>query len=130
MIWTSAQVREAFEKKATELGLSMPQMQTLLRSQERFLARLYQLKESRYYVWKGGSLILRLYQYLEVPRFTVDIDFLVKGTEIAQVQSVLLEAMKIDFVTSNCKCNSFVFIDIFKSCIILTLIVHCIQQDF
>ena len=37
-----------------------------------------------------------MYQHLEVPRFTVDIDFLVKGIEIAQVQDVLLEAMKID----------------------------------
>ena len=43
MIWTSAQVRESLEKKATKLSLSMPQMQTLL-SQERFLARLCQLK--------------------------------------------------------------------------------------
>ena len=73
----------------------MPQMQTLL-SQERFLARLCQLKESRYYIWKGGSLLLRLYQHLEVPRFTVDIDFLVRGMEIVQVQDVFLEAIKID----------------------------------
>ncbi len=88
-------VREALEKKATELGLRMPQMQTLL-SQERFLARLCQLRESRHYIWKGGSLLLRLYQHLEIPRFTVDIDFLVRDMEIVQVQDVLLEAMKID----------------------------------
>ena len=47
MIWTSAQVREVLEKRATEFGLSMPQVQTLL-SQERFLARLCQLEENRY----------------------------------------------------------------------------------
>ena len=39
---------------------------------------------------------MRLYQHLEVPRFTVDIDFLVRGMEIVQVQNVFLEAMKID----------------------------------
>ena len=36
-------------------------------------------------------------------------------------------ACKTSFVTSNRKCNTFVFIDIFKSCIILGLI---FQQSF
>ena len=39
----------------------MPQMQIFL-CQERFLLRLYQLKEGKNYIWKGGSLLVRLYQ--------------------------------------------------------------------
>ena len=95
MIWTPAEIRKSLGERAKKFGLKMPQMQTLL-SQERFLARLCQLDEGQSYVWKGGSLVLRLYQHLEVPRFTVDIDLLARGIDITKTEEIFRRVMQID----------------------------------
>ena len=89
--WNLSQLRDKLGKTAKSMGLRMPQMQLLL-CQERFLARLATLEESKYFVWKGGSLIIRQYQALEVPRYTVDIDLLAKGFQVSEVKAVFQKA--------------------------------------
>jgi hypothetical protein len=51
----------------------------MLLCQERFLARLGSIAEGSAFIWKGGSLILRLYRTEGQPRYTIDIDFSVSG---------------------------------------------------
>lgn len=95
MIWNPSEIRKELADQSKKYGLRMPQMQTLL-SQERFLARLYQLDDGQKYIWKGGSLVLRLYQNLEIPRFTVDIDLLAQGIDFAKTEDVLKQAMQVE----------------------------------
>ncbi|MBC7532844.1 MAG: nucleotidyl transferase AbiEii/AbiGii toxin family protein [Oligoflexus sp.] len=66
---------------AQELGIRTPDVQLLL-AQERFLARLMSHPQGQHFIWKGGSLVLRAYRQLSPPRFTVDLDFLVRGITI------------------------------------------------
>ena len=80
----------------SSLGLDITQAQTLL-CQERFVARLATVDGGQNFIWKGGSLILRLYQNLPKPRFTVDIDFLARGISMAAVDGVIKEALSVDF---------------------------------
>ncbi len=94
-IWNPALVREKLARKSKEMKLRMPQMQSLL-AQERFLARLMTLPEGSHYIWKGGSLVLRLYQGLEIPRFTVDVDLLVKGLSVDKTAEVFSKAFSVD----------------------------------
>jgi predicted nucleotidyltransferase component of viral defense system len=96
-IWRPHVIREKLENKAKELGLRLPQMQILL-AQERFLARLYSIPEGKNFIWKGGSLFLRKYSNMAIPRFTVDIDLLVKGFLISQTPDIFEKAIKIDLL--------------------------------
>lgn len=82
-------------KTAKELGLRLPDAQ-LLCAQERFLARIISLPEGDHFIWKGGSLILRAYQTLEIPRYTVDIDLLIRGLDIEKTTGVFESACKLD----------------------------------
>lgn len=79
-----AKIREIAQK----IGLKIPQIEILL-AQERFMARLGTLEEGKHFVWKGGSLILRLYRSIPTPRFTIDLDLLIHGFKIADVSSLL-----------------------------------------
>jgi predicted nucleotidyltransferase component of viral defense system len=89
--WNQQTFRDQLIKKSKELGLRLPQMQMLL-TQERFLARLFSLSEGKFFVWKGGSLLIRKYSSLEVPRYTVDIDLLLKGTDYKNTVGILKKA--------------------------------------
>ena len=74
----------------------MPQMQTLL-CQERFLLRLYQFKEGKNYIWKGGSLLVRRYQPPhQKPRFTVDLDLEAWKINVSKTEEIFKKAMTID----------------------------------
>jgi len=68
----------------------------LLLCQERFLARLATLKEGPSFIWKGGSLVLRLYRGIKIPRYTVDIDLLTTGKDMARTEEIFRKAMGID----------------------------------
>lgn len=94
-IWKPHVIRKKLEEKAKKLGLRLPQMQILL-AQERFLARLYSIPEGNNFIWKGGSLFLRKYSNMIIPRFTVDIDLLAKGVLISQIPNIFEKAIKID----------------------------------
>lgn len=63
-------------------------MQMLL-AQERFLSRLFSIDEGKYFIWKGGSLLIREYSTLKVPRYTVDIDLLLKGIDFNKTLDIL-----------------------------------------
>lgn len=89
------EIRARLGEMAKTLKLTMPQAQLLL-SQERFLARLSSIDEGRAFVWKGGSLILRIYRTLPIPRYTVDIDLLLKGMPMASVRGALERALLVD----------------------------------
>lgn len=93
--WNPYQIREKLALEAKRLNLRMPQVQLLL-CQERFLSRLMQIKEGKYFIWKGGSLILRKYQALKTPRFTVDLDFLAKGIDIKATELIFKKAVSIN----------------------------------
>jgi predicted nucleotidyltransferase component of viral defense system len=93
-IWKPNLIRESLVKKSKELGLRLPQMQMLL-AQERFLARLLSLDEGKYFIWKGGSLFLREYSTLETPRYTVDIDLLLRGIDFKKTFNILNKACDI-----------------------------------
>lgn len=80
---------------AKSLKLRTPEVQMLL-CQERFLARLGSIPEGRSFIWKGGSLIVRLYRTVTVPRYTIDIDLTVGGISSASVKRVLEQAMRVD----------------------------------
>lgn len=64
-------------ERSKKLGLKLPQLQLLI-AQDGFMARLARLKEGKLFVWKGGSLVLRAYRHLQKPRFTTDVDLLMK----------------------------------------------------
>lgn len=94
MNWNQKTIKETLAQKAKSLGIRMPQVQNLL-AQERFIARLAKTELGTKFVWKGGSLILRAYSTLEIPRYTVDLDFLVKGISISDVKNIFIEATKV-----------------------------------
>ena len=74
----------------------MPQLQTLL-CQERFLLRLYHLREGKNYIWKGGSLLVRRYQpQNQKPRFTVDLDLEAWKTDVSKAEEIFKQAMTVD----------------------------------
>ncbi len=89
------EMRARLAELAKSLKLTMPQAQLLL-SQERFLARLSSIDTGRAFVWKGGSLILRMYRTLPIPRYTVDIDLLLKGMPMASVRETFERALLVD----------------------------------
>lgn len=79
-----------------KLGLKLPQLQLLI-AQDGFLARLARLKEGRLFVWKGGSLIIRAYRHLQKPRFTTDVDLLVKKSLApAEIMRALAKTKQVD----------------------------------
>lgn len=80
---------------AKSIGLKVPQTEILL-AQERFMARLGTIPEGKHFVWKGGSLILRLYRTLPKPRFTIDLDLLVRGYNVSDVIILLKKATETD----------------------------------
>ena len=95
-MWTSHQIRKHLENLKNKFHFRLPQMQTLL-CQERFLLRLYQLKEGKSYIWKGGSLLVRRYQpSQQKPRFIVDLDFEALKISISKTEDVIKKAMNID----------------------------------
>lgn len=89
--WNPQLIREKLIEKSKQLKIRLPQMQMLL-AQERFLARLFSLEEGRFFVWKGGSLLIGEYSTLEIPRYTVDIDLLLKGTDFKNTLDILKKA--------------------------------------
>jgi|GEM_PF-2757596 len=95
-VWKAHLIREKLIDKSKEMGLRLPQMQMLL-AQERFLARLFSLDEGRFFIWKGGSLFIREYSMLSTPRYTVDVDLLLKGTDFNHTRSILEKACKQSF---------------------------------
>ncbi len=95
--WNPQIIREKLIEKSKSLKIRLPQMQMLL-AQERFLARLFSLDEGRFFVWKGGSLLIREYSTLEIPRYTIDIDLLLKGTDFKNTFGILEKAC---FVSLN-----------------------------
>lgn len=94
MNWNQKTIKETLAQRAKALGIRMPQAQNLL-AQERFIARLAKTEFGTKFIWKGGSLILRAYSTLEIPRYTVDLDFLIKGISIADVKNVFNDATKV-----------------------------------
>ncbi len=94
-IWAKPALQKLLGEKAKELGIRMHEAQTLL-SQERFLARLAKSPYGSKYVWKGGSLLLRTCSFLELPRYTVDIDLLARGISIEDTVKAFTEACQID----------------------------------
>ncbi|MBF0205859.1 MAG: nucleotidyl transferase AbiEii/AbiGii toxin family protein [Oligoflexia bacterium] len=95
MKWNEVELKNELTAISKSLGLHITQAQLLL-SQERFLARLLHIDSSICFVWKGGSLILRKYSKLEVPRFTTDIDLLVKGMPVDECDQIFLNAIKVN----------------------------------
>ena len=95
-MWNPYKIRNQLENLKSKFHFRMPQMQTLL-CQERFLLRLYQLKEGKNYIWKGGSLLVRLYQPVDQkPRFTVDLDLEAWKISLMKTEKVFKKAMNID----------------------------------
>ena len=95
-MWTPHEIRNHLENLKTKFHFKMPQMQTLL-CQERFLLRLYHLKEGKNYIWKGGSLLVRRYQPPhQKPRFTVDLDIEAWKTSVSKTEEIFKKAMKFD----------------------------------
>lgn len=96
MIWNERQLSDRIEEESKKRDLSLSQIQLLL-AQERFLARIAKSPERSNFIWKGGSLILRLYaKRMSKPRFTVDVDLLVRGFSIDNVSDYFERVIKID----------------------------------
>src|SRR3989344_5220764 len=95
MIWNQKTMKDILAERAKALGIPMPQAQNLL-AQERFLARLATTEFGTKFIWKGGSLVLRAYSSLEIPRYTVDLDFLAKGISIDKVQAAFVKATEVN----------------------------------
>jgi predicted nucleotidyltransferase component of viral defense system len=91
----SKKIRDILILEGKQKGLLLPQMQVLL-AQERFLARLIRTKYASKFIWKGGSVLLRLYNSTKITRFTVDIDLLVDGLSIFDVKNIFTETCKIN----------------------------------
>jgi hypothetical protein len=87
--------RKRLAEAAKRLGLRLPQIQTLL-AQERFLERLVTVDAKRTLIWKGGSLLLRRYSSIQPPRFTTDLDLLVRGTTVDDAVQLLKKASHLD----------------------------------
>lgn len=83
-----ATAKSKIREIADKIGLKIPQIEILL-AQERFMARLGTVEEGKHFVWKGGSLLLRLYRSIPTPRFTIDLDLLVRGFKVDDVSSLL-----------------------------------------
>ena len=95
-MWTPYEIRNRLENLKDKFHFKMPQMQTLL-CQERFLLRLYHLKEGKNYIWKGGSLLVRRYQpQNQRPRFTVDLDLEAWKTSVSKTEETFQKAMTVD----------------------------------
>jgi predicted nucleotidyltransferase component of viral defense system len=94
MNWNQKTMKDILADRAKALGIRMPQAQNLL-AQERFLARLAKTEFGTKFIWKGGSLVLRAYSSLEIPRYTVDLDFLAKGISIDKVQAAFVKATEV-----------------------------------
>ena len=88
------EMRLKLAQLAKQLGLRMPEVQLIL-CQERFLARLGSIPEGRSFIWKGGSLILRLYRIESLPRYTIDIDLTISGLPFSDVKPVFEKAMAV-----------------------------------
>lgn len=95
MIKDPMTIKAELAKIGKTKGLKMPEMQLLL-AQERFLARLLSLPEGKNYVWKGGSLVIRRYNQLAKPRFTIDVDLLVQGAKVDDTQEDFNRALSVD----------------------------------
>ncbi len=108
MKWIESEIYLKLKEEAQKYGIHITQTQLLL-AQERFLSRLMSLDEGKYFVWKGGSLILRKYSSLDKLRFTIDIDLLTKGLAIKETEAVFLKAINIDLK------DGFKFYDISKN---------------
>lgn len=93
--WNEVELKNKLTAISKGLGLHITQAQLLL-AQERFLARLLNVDGGVFFVWKGGSLILRKYSRIEIPRFTIDIDLLVKGTKVENCEQIFNDAIKIN----------------------------------
>ncbi len=93
--WNQAILKEQVTNISKKFNLRSPQIMLLL-AQERFLARLCSLDEGKHYIWKGGSLLVRLYSTLPTPRYTVDIDFLLRGMDIDKTQKTFEKAMSLE----------------------------------
>jgi predicted nucleotidyltransferase component of viral defense system len=91
IIWKAHLIREKLILKSKEMGLRLPQMQMLL-AQERFLARLFLIEEGQFFIWKGGSLFIREYSTLGIPRYTVEVDLLIKGMNYQNFHKILEKA--------------------------------------
>lgn len=89
------ELRIKLRQLAKDLGLRTPEVQMLL-CQERFLARLGSIAEGSAFIWKGGSLILRLYRTEGQPRYTIDVDFSISGISTDCVRGVIEKAMAIN----------------------------------
>ena len=85
--------RNALVAAAKRLGLKLPQLQLLV-AQDHFMGRIAQTQVGKFFVWKGGSLIMRAYRHLQKPRFTTDIDLLVKNLSAAEVANTFAEIVK------------------------------------
>ncbi len=83
--------RKQLAEVVKRLGLRMPQVQLLL-AQERYLERLVLVDHKRSLIWKGGSLLLRRYSSIQPPRFTTDLDLLVRGTTISDALELIKKA--------------------------------------
>ena len=83
--------RKQLAEIVKRLGLRMPQVQLLL-AQERYLERLVLVDHKRSLIWKGGSLLLRRYSSIQPPRFTTDLDLLVRGTTISDALELIKKA--------------------------------------
>ena len=95
-MWDPYKIRNQLENLKNKFHFRIPQMQTLL-CQERFLLRLYQLKEGKNYIWKGGSLLVRLYQPVDQkPRFTVDLDLEAWKISLIKTEKIFKKAMNVD----------------------------------
>lgn len=93
---------------AARLGIRTPDVQLLL-AQERFLARILSHPEGQSFIWKGGSLVLRAYRQLSPPRFTVDLDFLIRGITVPDAGGYIQRAADTDLD------DAFTFYDVTSS---------------
>ena len=95
-MWKPHEVRNKLENLKDKFHFRLPQMQTLL-CQERFLLRLYQFKKGKSYIWKGGSLLVRMYQPChQKPRFTVDLDLEAWKVNVLRTEELFKRAMAVD----------------------------------
>jgi len=87
--------RQRLSDTVKRLGLTLPQVQILL-VQERFLERLVTVDRKHQLIWKGGSLLLRRYSAIQPPRFTTDLDFLVRGQTVEDAIQTLNKSAQVD----------------------------------
>ena len=95
MKWTAQEIESKCREASKRLRLTLPQAQLLL-AQERFLERLMLSKHGPNFIWKGGSLLIRRYNTLAIPRFTIDIDFLVRGSSVVDTRKIFEEVVNVN----------------------------------